>query len=132
MGCLKFFSGEPPAEGRSNILYVNKDTGETYIWNGSAMVSSGGGQPLETPELSSSVINSSQIDLSWTAVPNAYIYILERSLVSDFSSPVTLYEGSNLSFVNTGLDPNTTYYYRISALGYGYLNSSYSILFDTT
>jgi hypothetical protein len=65
---------------------------------------------------------------SWTAVPNATNYVLDRATNSAFTTGVTLarYSGPLLVFNDSGLTGATVYYYRIRAQGTGYADSAES------
>jgi len=94
---------------------------------------SGGSTPLPTPTLNISVLSQSEMNLSWASVANAQLYYVERAANSGFTTEIApIYYGAGLKFLNTGLDPNRTYYYRITALGDGYGNSSYYTANATT
>lgn len=73
-------------------------------------------------------ISTTQINLAWSSVASATGYILQRADDAGFSTNLTtLVNGSNvLSFNNTSLTPNTTYYYRVKAIAGGFNDSSYS------
>lgn len=61
-------------------------------------------------------VNSNEINLSWTAVTNNSVYILQRALDNTFTtSLITIYASAANSFVDTGLVENTHYYYRVKA-----------------
>jgi PGF-pre-PGF domain-containing protein len=63
----------------------------------------------EIPELSASVISSSQIDLSWKSDnPEGTFYEL-------FEDSDLIYSGTSAFFNHTGLSPSTTYYYKLRA-----------------
>lgn len=71
---------------------------------------------------------------NWESVTNADNYILEVSTTEDFSSFVTgyeAYETETTSTVLTGLDWNTTYYYRLKAVN-GEVISVYSNVISVT
>ncbi len=69
-----------------------------------------------TPILNGSVTNSTTIALSWTAVPNAVSYNLQRSTSASFTSPVTTTLDSAVTSTSvTSLSAGTTYYFRINA-----------------
>lgn len=61
-------------------------------------------------------VTSSNITVTWGAVPGATGYILERATNAAFSTGLTaVYTGPLLTFANTGLTTATTYYYRVRA-----------------
>ena len=60
--------------------------------------------------LIATMVSSTEIDLTWTAVSGAGGYDIERDgAVFEFDHPDTAYE-------DTGLDPDTTYRYRVRAV----------------
>jgi hypothetical protein len=84
--------------------------------------------PLSAPSLSATAASSSQINLTWTD-PNTSEtgYQVERSLSSTSGFVLVTTTAANVrSFSNSGLASNTTYYYRVRALGNGNNSSSYS------
>lgn len=88
---------------------------------------------LATPTLALGAITETSILLSWDAIPNATSYELQRSLSPSFASGVsTVYTGGQLLYNNTGLNANTTYYYRLKAKAVGYNDSLYSTISETT
>lgn len=78
---------------------------------------------LSSPTISTTVISSSQINLSWNTIANAS-YIVERALNNTFTSGLTtVYSGTNTAYNNTSLSASTTYFYRIKAIS---TNSNYT------
>jgi hypothetical protein len=77
-------------------------------------------------------IGSTSFTANWEAFPGAVVYLLDVSETSDFSTFV--YENQEVnapstSYVVIGLNPNTTYYYRVRASTealYDYLLDDYS------
>jgi prepilin-type N-terminal cleavage/methylation domain-containing protein len=68
------------------------------------------------PVLQATATSSSTIDLSWTSVPGAVNYTVQRDTDSsdtDFSSSVVVSDQPGTSVTSTGLTPGTTYYYRV-------------------
>lgn len=79
---------------------------------------------LGTPTLTATTISSTQIDLSSSAVTNATSYKFERSLNVGFTSGVTtLQQTSSRTFSDTGRAASTQYFYRVTAMASGYVNS---------
>ncbi|WP_293684651.1 fibronectin type III domain-containing protein, partial [Spirosoma sp. 48-14] len=74
------------------------------------------GPPIAAQDLKATATSTTQISLSWSAIPNAASIIIERSLdgTSNWNS-VTTVSGSITSYTDNGLTPNTRYYYRIRA-----------------
>ena len=64
--------------------------------------------------LTATAQSSSQINLSWNSVSNTYQYKLYRA-TSINGSYTQIYTGTNVYYDNTGLNPNTSYYYKIRA-----------------
>lgn len=87
---------------------------------------------LSAPSITLTVGGTTDITIDWTAVTNAYNYILQRATVSDYSDATTIYSGNLLTYYNTGLTENTTYYYRVKAQGFSYLDSNYDTDSATT
>jgi hypothetical protein len=77
------------------------------------------GDQISTPSgLTATAVSSSRIDLSWTDnATNETAYTVERS--PDGAANWTIITSSlpadTTSYSNTGLNPNTTYYYRVRA-----------------
>lgn len=83
--------------------------------------------------LDAMAVSTTEIDLTWTAVPNATNYVLERALDSGFTvSLTTVFNGSALAYNNTGLTAATQYFYRIHAEAAGFTNSPYAYANATT
>jgi len=75
---------------------------------------------LETPELTATANGSSSVNLSWSIVPHETSFYLERAESVDFVDGLTdVFLGDAQSFIDTGLSPATTYYYRITAQAIG-------------
>ena len=66
---------------------------------------------------------STTIPLSWTYPTGGTNALLRRSLSPTMSSPTTVYSGTATSVTDTGLTPNTNYYYDLVISGTGYNNS---------
>ena len=64
------------------------------------------------PELTLQANGPTSINASWTAVSGATLYLIFRGTTE--TGPFTLVgTTSNLSYIDTGLNSNTTYYYRV-------------------
>ena len=74
--------------------------------------------PLETPSfLTATATSTSEVALAWGSVPNAMSYeILRSTMGSPFSLLATV---SGTSANDSGLSPDTTYLYRVRAIGSG-------------
>jgi transcriptional regulator CtsR/regulation of enolase protein 1 (concanavalin A-like superfamily) len=83
--------------------------------------------PPDTPSgLTATTISSSQINLSWTDVATETGFKIERKLgVGGAYSQIATVGAGIVTYNNTGLTPNTTYYYRVRATNAGG-DSSYS------
>lgn len=89
------------------------------------------------PQLESSSITfgtplSDAVQINWTAVTNGVTYTLQRSPDSTFANPTLVYSGPNLGFFDSGLNPNTSYYYRIRVTAPDFQGSNYSNASVTT
>jgi hypothetical protein len=92
--------------------------------------------PIASPSLSLAVISSKQINLTWTVVPGATHYNIERSEDNNNWSQIrhepaaysqsycgepfptsicSIKTDSSVSYPDTGLTENTLYYYRVKA-----------------
>ncbi len=66
--------------------------------------------------LSGKALSSSALSLDWNSVSGAQLYKIFKS--SDQGGPFTLLDSvSNTSFSDTGLEANTSYFYKVSAKG---------------
>ncbi len=73
--------------------------------------------------LTGEYISSSQIQLNWPGSPDILYYIIARSLDgSIFTSEALVAEDANLMWIDTDIQPQTTYYYKVKAESLG--NSS--------
>jgi fibronectin type 3 domain-containing protein/NAD-dependent dihydropyrimidine dehydrogenase PreA subunit len=68
-------------------------------------------QPPSAPVLTAVTVADTSLKVTWSAVSNASMYIIERSLISSgsFSAVCTT---SALSYTDTKCSANTTYYYK--------------------
>ncbi len=75
--------------------------------------------PLAAPGLFAVTnVDDTNVDLTWAAVTGSgdtMNYVVEESTTADFTSPTTVYTGTLLTYVPTGLTPNTHYYFRVHA-----------------
>lgn len=74
--------------------------------------------PFDTsgiPQLSVASTTLSSINLGWTSVPNASSYVLQRATNSSFTNNLTSSTIAGLSTIVSGLQPSSTYYFRIQA-----------------
>ena len=99
---------------------------------------------LDTLELVATAYSSDTVYLNWEFISLATGYVLERATNSRFTTGVSIiFTGgiNDLFFADTGLTPNTIYYYRLTATRSGYKDSDYmednvvtpvASLFDST
>ena len=72
--------------------------------------------PAAPSGLSATAISSSAIDLTWTDNSNDETgFNIERSLTGTSFSPLASVGANETSYNDTGLSPNTTYWYRVNA-----------------
>lgn len=93
------------------LKYTEEATGETMIIE--SRHRSRAQLSPDIPQLSLSGTTTSSINASWTDVSASY-YILQRSLSSAFSSPVSN-SYSTTSATASSLSPDTQYYFRVRA-----------------
>lgn len=89
---------------------------------------------LTASALTLSGVSTTSLTAAWTAVPNATGYELSRAFDADFTNnATTVYSGTALSGIQTGLLSSTPYYYRLKALGTGnYADGPYATATATT
>jgi hypothetical protein len=76
--------------------------------------------PPAAPTLSAQAVSTSQVDLSWAAVPGADGYTLDRCTGAGCATFATIAPSlTQLSFSNTGLAASTSYSYRLRAYNAG-------------
>jgi hypothetical protein len=81
-------------------------------------------QPLSTPTLTATTVNSAQINLSWGSVSNAVSYRLDRSTDNSTWTQVGgTIATTTSSYSDSNLTSLTLYYYRLKGLGNGILYS---------
>ncbi|OIQ15319.1 MAG: hypothetical protein BM557_11850 [Flavobacterium sp. MedPE-SWcel] len=100
-------------------------------------VSVGGDVAVATPVASAATnISYTGFTANWGTVAGATSYTLDVSTSSDFSSFVSGYEDLDVSDVTsyavTGLDPDTTYYYRVMAVAPASTSGESSVINLTT
>lgn len=83
--------------------------------------------------LSAAPLSSSSIRLNWTDnADNETEYVVERSpLATSGFAPLQTLPANTGSYTDQGLNPNTTYYYRVKAVASG-TSSSYSNIAEAT
>jgi hypothetical protein len=108
----------------ANIYVVTFDVTAATGWNAVSGLSAGvlvinpvgGTNPPDTPTGVNAAANSAwSITVSWTAVSgatNGYTIYRSTSESGEYTQVAT---PTTTSYVNTGLTPNTTYYYKVSA-----------------
>jgi fibronectin type 3 domain-containing protein/lysophospholipase L1-like esterase len=76
--------------------------------------------PPESPSsVTASAVSTSQIDVAWSTVTNATGYRVERSTDGSTWGAVTITSSGVTTYSNTGLQPATTYSYRVIATNAG-------------
>ncbi|SPF43275.1 putative Tripeptidyl-peptidase I [Candidatus Desulfosporosinus infrequens] len=74
-------------------------------------------EPVATPSgLTATPVNTTQVNMTWSAVSGANSYKVYRS-TSSTGSYTQIANPTTTSFSDTGLTQNTTYYYKVSAVG---------------
>ena len=84
---------------------------------GSDKGSSNGGDKSDFT-VDASAVSSNSIKITWTSHPDAKSYQVYSSTSSGSGGLTSIYDGSNLSYTATGLQCDTTYYFRV------YINNS--------
>jgi Secretion system C-terminal sorting domain len=73
---------------------------------------------LSNPEVTTEVISYKSLKVTWKAVQNATSYILERkSSINDSYLEIAKLNNTFTDYTDISLQENTTYYYRLKALG---------------
>ncbi len=75
--------------------------------------------PSTPADLSGEAVSSSIINLSWSNVENAESYNLKRADTEDGSYEIIASFLAETNYQDSGLDMNTTYYYKVSSLNSG-------------
>ena len=117
----------------SGIILSQSPVGYSKVARNTAVnfVISKGRQPPEIPaDLSGDAAGPDRADLSWHSAPRAVSYTVTRSLDGDTS--VVAQALPDTRFTDTGLKPNTTYSYTVSAVNSaGMSDPSDSVLVTT-
>ncbi|MDR6879367.1 OmpL47-type beta-barrel domain-containing protein [Bacillus sp. 3255] len=83
-------------------------------WSSERSVRTTPAPPSAPTGQTAAAVNSSKINLSWTAAAKATGYRVYRSSAGENTFTI-VYDGAALSYSDTGLTPNTTYHYQITA-----------------
>jgi hypothetical protein len=121
----------------SDMMVLQRPTTNKTFWaplsEAFALMVADAGTLLATPSLTLAVISDTQINASWLSVPNATNYKLYRAASPDQNDAVEINGGgTGLSYNNTGLPPNTTFWYWLVATGSGYTDSPVASASATT
>jgi mono/diheme cytochrome c family protein len=116
-------SGTATVNTSNNLSYTPAATKSyTITFNSStlAYTTAAAVIPSTPTGLTATTASPTQIYLTWTAASGAQFYDVYRATSSSgpFTTELSTYPGTN-SFIDAGLDPSTTYYYQISAVGPG-------------
>lgn len=97
---------------------------ELAVTYGTANTTTNAALTAPSVPVASGVTTNSMI-LTWGSVNNATGYVLQRSTSggSAFTTSTNIFNGSALTFTDTGLTTGTTYYYRVYATAPKYANS---------
>lgn len=82
--------------------------------------------PLTTPEISLTVLGDDSIKVDWTDDEEATNSIVEMSIVADFAGATEIYTGTANTHIEIGLEPETTYYFRVKSQANGFINSAWA------
>ncbi|MEM7166617.1 MAG: Ig-like domain-containing protein [Planctomycetota bacterium] len=100
--------------------------GREIMWPGPALIVRYGGPAVQPPGpptgLNANATSQTQINLNWNNSGSGITYNLYRSTSSGFTPGGGNRIAAGLigtSFTNSGLQPNTTYYYKLTALNSG-------------
>lgn len=92
-----------------------------------------GCQILATPAWVTATTNSSsQITLNWPTVANATSYHIDRATNNSFTTDLVQFSALSNSYVSAGLNPGTTYYYRVRAVNSTSISANSSNVNATT
>ena len=111
--CIHFLTGLP-SDADFQTLYQEPWAPLRGTYTASGSLTAGTAALGETTDTTVRVSwsRATGIGTSGTGVPS---YTVERSTDAAFTSPTTVYSGSNLTYLDTGLTPETVYYYRVKA-----------------
>ncbi|MFD2572021.1 fibronectin type III domain-containing protein [Spirosoma soli] len=74
------------------------------------------GPPAAAQNLTATATSTTQISLTWGAIANAETIVIERSPDGNSAwNSLTTVSGATTSYIDNGLTPNQTYFYRIRA-----------------
>ena len=83
-----------------------------------AMAQAATPQKLTSPELSVATVSFQSLKISWKTIPKVTSYILERkAALNDIYKEIAKLGTDKISFLDSLLKDNITYYYRLKALG---------------
>lgn len=123
---LKSGSIKSPQEGFSTFENGFQGSGSYILQTGDGSEPPPTVTPLTTPSLVLGSITDTSIGASWGAISDADSYTLLRSTINNISFAAEVYTGTGTSYSNTGLEPDTTYYFWLRANGSGlFTNSAY-------
>ena len=120
-GIIAAITGTPTATSITTSIPTVATTGAiTITVNGQTGTSSSNFLvvPAAAQNVTSSSIGATSFKINWSASPGATDYYLNVSTISDFTSKDILnnfFVGNVTSYVVTGLNPSTTYYYFVTA-----------------
>lgn len=104
---------------QGNLTWVDPPTGEQL-------------EKLSAPVFSHGNPASDAMQLYWEVVPNGITYTIERDNTLSFENAITVYVGSGLSYLDSGLIASTSYKWRIKVSATGFFSSNWTILEATT
>jgi hypothetical protein len=104
----------------------------TYSIRKTAQFRAANGQLAATAGLTETIVMPTTIELDWRSVDHATNYIVQRSLLSTFAEPTTIYNDMISTCVDTGLTSGIKYYYRVKSRSSGYDDSNWIIDSATT
>ncbi len=104
---------------QGNLTWVDPPTGEQL-------------EKLGAPVFSHGNPASDAMPLYWEVVPNGLTYTIERDNTLSFDNAITVYVGSGLSFLDSGLTASTSYKWRIKVSATGFFSSNWTIVEGTT